>query len=716
TEVRPLLSEEDRGLLKELLARLRGGKTKVLITSRSTEKWLSTGECFRLSLSGLRGEELWQFCNQVLRDLGLRVKRDDEDFRALIEELDGHPLALRAVLLQLKEKEPAELLADLRKEFALLAGDESSSRIVAALAVLDQGLPEEYGPVLQLIGLHRRFVEQDYLVQILQHTKKTIEPIQHCFALLETSGLIYTLGNKIFQMHPALQSYLAQKHPAEESLHRAFVDFMGWFANQLAPKELHEQRIPFTLHGGNFHHALNVAQQLGIDWSVAVLTRSLAVYALNSLDYASAAQLFVELAGHHRQKKEYEGEAGAYHHLGIIAHKQRDFAAAEQLYKKSLDIKEKQGNEHGAALSYHHLGIIAQEQQDFATAEQWYKKSLVIFEKQGDWHGVTSTYHQFGNIAKGQRDFVVAERWYQKSLAIEEEQGNEYGAAITYHQLGRIAVEQNNFAVAEQWYTKALVIFEGQSNEHEAAKTYHQLGINAQKQHDVATAEQWYTKALTIFEKQSNEHDAVGTYHQLGMIAEDQRDFTAAEQWYIKALTIFKKQDNEHGVATIYHQLGIIAQKQQNFAETEHWLKKSLAIKEEQGNDEYSAAMTYYQLGMMAKENNFTAAEQWYTKALAIFEKQENEHWVAISCVQLGLLAGKQKQWADAGQWFLRSIQNFVVGDDHHHGIPAMTLYVSNLQSADQETQTLLRQQWQQAGLDEVITLDQLEQQLNEHN
>ena len=97
-----MLSEDDRGLLKELLAGLRGGKTKVLITSRSAEKWLSTGECFRLPLSGLQGEELWAYCNQVLRDLGLRVKRDDADFLELIKELDGHPLALRAVLLQLR--------------------------------------------------------------------------------------------------------------------------------------------------------------------------------------------------------------------------------------------------------------------------------------------------------------------------------------------------------------------------------------------------------------------------------------------------------------------------------------------------------------------------------------------------------------------------------------------------------------------------------------
>ena len=34
--------------------------------------------------------------------------------------------------------------------------------------------------------------------------------------------------------------------------------------------------------------------------------------------------------------------------------------------------------------------------------------------------------------------------------------------------------------------------------------------------------------------------------------------------------------------------------------------------------------------------------------------------------------------------------------------------------AADPETQSLLRQQWQQTGLDQLITLDQLEQKFNE--
>ncbi|MCI5126235.1 MAG: tetratricopeptide repeat protein, partial [Candidatus Electrothrix sp. AR5] len=596
TEVRPMLSEDDRGLLKELLAGLRGGKTKVLITSRSVEKWLSTGECFRLPLSGLRGEELWAFCNQVLRDLGLTVKRGDEDFLALIKELDGHPLALRAVLLQLKDKGAKELLADLRKEFALLEGDESSKRILAALAVLDQGLPEEYGPVLQLIGLHRRFVDQNYLKQMLEHVDITTVLTWACFALLESAGLIQALGRNIFHMHTALQSHLEQHHPAGESLKHTFVDFMSIFADDLAPKELYEQRIPFALYQGNFHHALNLAHHLDMKQYFAPLTQSLAAYAENNRDYTSAEQLFRDLAEHHREKKKYEDEARAYHHLGIIVQKQRDFSTAEQWYKKSLAIFEEQGYEHGAASSYHQLGIIAEEQRDFSTAEQWHKKSLAIEEKQANEHGIASSYHQLGRLAEEQRDFSTAEQWYKKSLAIEEKQANEHGVA----------------------------------------RNYHHLGIIAQKQRDFSTAEQWHKKSLAIEEKQGNEHGVASSYHQLGRLAEEQRNFSTAEQWY----------------------------------------KKSLAIKERQ-NNEFGAANTY---------------------------------------AQLGLLAGKMKELTDAGHWLLKAIQNFAASNDEHNTNRAMEVYVDNLQAANSETQTLLRQQWQQAGLNEIITLDQLEQQLNEQN
>ena len=118
TEITPLLSNDDRKQLKDFLYRLRHGKTKVIITSCCSETWLSTTECLRLPLNGLQGEECWEYCNAVVRDLGLTLDRNDSTYFDLIEKLNGHPLAIRAVLLKLEKTSAATLLKALEQNLS----------------------------------------------------------------------------------------------------------------------------------------------------------------------------------------------------------------------------------------------------------------------------------------------------------------------------------------------------------------------------------------------------------------------------------------------------------------------------------------------------------------------------------------------------------------------------------------------------------------------
>jgi tetratricopeptide (TPR) repeat protein len=556
TPVAATLSSEDQALLKTFLAKLRGGETKVIITSRSDEDWLETTNRYEIALGGLQGEEQWDYCEVILRDLGLTIDRKDAGLVTLMDLLGGHPLAMRVILPRLEKLRASALIQTLQSNLSNLSpsGDPAQDKLFATLRFAEQSLPEDLRPLLGPLSLHERFVDANYLEIMANQVDEswTREKIDRFFVALAVAGLLHDRGQGIFEMHPALTGFLRATRPPGANGEpgarwiRAFVDFMGRLADELTPRRLDEQRGPFFLHGANFNVALGEAERLGMDVHFAALIQSLAAHAQNTRNFQEATRLFERLATAQKNCGEVLGEARAYHQLGMIAEEQRDFATAEQWYRKSLAITEKQGNEHGAASTYHQLGIIAQEQRDFATAEQWYRKSLAIEEKQGNEHGAASTYHQLGMIAEERRDFATAEQWYRKSLAIQEKQGDEHGAALSYHQLGMIAEERREFATAEQWYRKSLAIFEKQGNEHGAASTYHQLGIIAQMQRDFATAEQWYRKALAIEEKQGNEHGAASTYHQLGIIAQQRRDFATAEQWYRKALAIWVKYGDQH--------------------------------------------------------------------------------------------------------------------------------------------------------------------------
>jgi tetratricopeptide (TPR) repeat protein len=657
TEVSALIPEEDdRKQLKQLLAELRNGKTKILITSRSVEEWLSVQECFRFPLGGLQGEELWQYCEAVVADLGLKINRD-EHFRELLEKLEGNPLAVRAILLRLKDRPAEMLLRELEENFNGVEGDESTKRISAALAVFERGLDKAFAPVLRLLGLHEHFADAVFIGYMLKHTDPDgMAYVDKCFAVLESAGLCRLAGEKEYRLHPALRSCLARLHPAVDADKRAFVDLMSSFADTYSGEELHEQRDVFSLFGANFYRALSLVRDLDMRDDVLALIQALAFYAYNVRNFAEAERLYKELADTAQNYNITKGEAIAYHQLGLVALERWDLDAAEDWCKRSLAITEKQGNEHGMALTYHQLGIVAEKRGDLDAAENWYNQSLAIEKKLGDEHGMARTYHQLGRIKEERRDLDAAEDWYNQALAIEKKLGNKYDMASTYQQLGLVALERWDLDTAENWYNQSLVIEKKLGGEHGMALTYHQLGMIAQERRDFDTAENWYNQSLAIKKKLGDEYGKAGTYHHLGMVAEERGDLDAAEDWYKSSLAITEKQRNEHGMAITYHGLGRVAEKRRDLDAAEDWCKRSLAIEQKQGN-EHGMALTYLQLGTVALEReDLDAAEDWCNQAFAIEKKLGNEYDMAKTYFQQGRVTQERGDLDAAEDWYNQAL------------------------------------------------------------
>ena len=424
--------------------------------------------CYRLSLGGLTGEELWEYCNAIVRDLGLTLDRSDETYAKILDKLCGNPLAIRSILLQLQDCSARQLLADLESSFEGMEGDESTRRLQAAYTVFGSSLVERYLPVLQVTGLHEFHANADDVKTMLDAAGCPVEQdrVNACYRILGNAGFCTHIGQNVYQLHPALRGYLLRQTPAPESVQRGFVNIMGSLADALPRKPLYQVKTVYQMNVANLYYARRLAEIWDMDIKYMALTLSLAYYAEEMRRFAEANKLYLALAEKAESSNHWEVVAGTYHQLGIIAQAQRDYAAAEAWYKKSLEIKEKQGNEQGAANTYHQLGRIAEEQRDYATAEGWYKKSLVINEKQGNEQGAANTYHQLGIIAGEQRDYAAAEGWYKKSLVIDEKQGNEHGAASTYHQLGRIAEARRDFPQAGDFYLRSIKILADTNDPH----------------------------------------------------------------------------------------------------------------------------------------------------------------------------------------------------------------------------------------------------------
>ena len=275
TPVAATLSDEDQALLKTFLAKLRGGQTKVIITSRSDEEWLETTNRYEIPLGGLQGEERWDYCEVILRDLGLTIDRKDADLVTLMDLLGGHPLAMRVILPRLAKLKAAALIQALQSNLTALgpSGDPAQDKLFATLHFAEQSLPDDLRPLLVPLALHERFVDADYLEIMANQVDEswTREQIDRFLGALAVAGLLHDRGQGVFEMHPALTGFLRATRPpgasgeSGERWSHAFVDLMGRLADQLAPRKLHEQRGPFFLHGANFHVALGEAERLGMD-------------------------------------------------------------------------------------------------------------------------------------------------------------------------------------------------------------------------------------------------------------------------------------------------------------------------------------------------------------------------------------------------------------------------------------------------------------------
>lgn len=285
TALEARLPEPDRQRLRDFLGKLRGGASKIIITSRGPETWLGSDRCFPLSLGGLQGEERWEYCATILRDLGLDADQQDAGLKTLMDLLDGHPLAMRALLPRLREVGAGVLADQLQGRIRVEPGsDPLQARLFAALEFVEEALPVELQPLLLPLGLHERFVDTNHLRRMAQQADSRFgqSDINRLFGILEMSGLLRPLEQGIHEMHPALTGFLrvrpvaAQEVGQQNAWRRAFVDMMGLLADYLTPKPLHEQRWTFRWHGINFHTALAEAEELGMDTAFAILTQALA--------------------------------------------------------------------------------------------------------------------------------------------------------------------------------------------------------------------------------------------------------------------------------------------------------------------------------------------------------------------------------------------------------------------------------------------------------
>ncbi len=575
-------------------------------------------------------------------------------YNDLLKYLRGNPLAIQAILPELKRTTPDALLSSLQTGGAKLSDDDPaqgrertlSASLTYRLDALDATLRQRLG----VLALFQGFVDADVLAHMCQQVDGVPDTIKglgrdEWIRMLNTAaevGLLRSVGDGYYTVHPALPWFF------HDLLREAFPDYLDWlekafsaayseyasyldetfktnaeFAMSLLRAE--ENNLIYALHLARRHElwgyvdgilygfrTLFVTQGRWVEWEKLINEIEAEITDADGKPLSKRENLWLFLLGHRSE----------------IAHYRRDFDEVEHIQLLGKAHFETQGDDRNLAAAIHQLGIIAQERRQFDEAERWYRQSLEIKGRIGDEHGQASTLHQLGRVAQERRQFDEAAHWYQQSLAIRERIGDEHGQAGTLHQLGRVAQLRRQLDEAERWYRQSLSIQERIGDERVQAAILHSLGDIAQLRRQLDEAERWYRQSLAINERIGDEHGQAGTLHQLGMIAQERRQFDEAERWYRQSLAINERIGDEDRQASTLHQLGMVAQERRRFDEAERWYRQSLEIKGRIGN-EHGQAGTLHQLGSIAEEQgNLPEAIRFYEQAEALFARLNDDYYL----------------------------------------------------------------------------------------
>src|SRR5260221_9216229 len=431
------LGTHEQEALRTFLAALVGGRTLVLLGSRSGETWLAKGtfDDNVYNLPGLDPEAASTLADLILEHYTVTHYRTDKDVQHLLKLLDGFPLALEVVLPNLAHQTPEEVLT------ALQAGDvdldtgtpeDKTRSILQCIDYSHSNLSPEAQNVLLCLAPFTSVFDTGALNNYTKHLKQqpvlSALPFERWPEVLQEAinwGLLSADSDlpRFLRLQPTLSYFLhtrlnrLEQGENKAAIEKAFCEHsreVGDSLNDLLqskePQERQIGQMIAHLEYENLVTAINLA--LAAQETIAGLYGALMEYLNSTKNHPQALKLFqiIEKQFARYPSEKLAGSLGAEYIrvIGTVANQQLDlkqFEQAKASYQKVLERVEllervdelvKGGLKAG---TYHQLGSVAQQQRKWEEAEWSYQQALQIKIEYQDRYAQAGTYGQLGLLA-----------------------------------------------------------------------------------------------------------------------------------------------------------------------------------------------------------------------------------------------------------------------------------------------------------------------------
>ncbi len=618
------LPESEQNQIRDFLARLVGGETKIVLGSRSGEDWLkNTFNTNVYQLKGLDPESRSILGEKILEGHvatnQIEKIRKDENFQRLMKLLAGYPLAMEVVLANLKNQQPEEILSGLQAADIDLdtESEDKTKSIIQCVEYSHSNLSPEAQKLLLCLAPFSGFIYREFIPNYSQELQKLEQFQDYPFDQFDQAiqeainwGLLSPINEnypELLAIQPVFPYFLKNKLRKDDSIseglrkgfknhYQLLADGYKQFMNSKDAQDRQWGIILSRLEYENLYNALQICLNHQEDFGIFVC---LDEYFKLTSDYQGRV-MFTEAvcqALEHYPPEFLQREIGyqiafAFHRNASSYIDIQQYKLAKKSYQKALEayqslsqVEERQ-KQLWIAITYHQLGMVAQRLREYQQARSYYQQALDIDIEYGDRSSQASTYHQLGMVAQDLREYQQARSYYQQALDIDIEYGDRYHQASIYHWLGNLLLELREYEQARRYYQQALDIWIEYGDQYNQNYSYYQLGRVAQDLKEYQQARSYYQQALDINIEYGDRYEQARTYHNLGVVAQELREYEQARSYYQQALDINIEYGDRYEQARTYGQLGVLAEELGEIESAKTHLLQALQIYVE-FNDEY---------------------------------------------------------------------------------------------------------------------------------
>lgn len=441
------LSRKEQENMRLLLVDLFGGKTLVLLGSRSGESWLAKGtfEENLYDLAGLDQEAASQLAERILERHNASKYRADANLRKLLKLLDGFPLALEVVLANLAHQTPAQVLEALEQgdvSFQVGTSEERTKNILRCVDYSYRNLSPDAQQLLLCLAPFTSVIWRDMLGRYAEHLKQQpalatfpFEQWENMIQETEKWGLlsadqdvppflhIQPVFPYFLRQNLATSASLEMQTAIEEAFYAHYTALSSGILGLIQSREPQERQAGFALISYEYENllwALRFAVQR--NRGLFDIFFALGEYLDTQKDYQHGQELdqqLLQALGKLSWEDLDEGRKEEWVRLlGTIANRQLDlkqYQAAGDSYKSLLEMLQTVPSDERKrgilqARTYHQLGMVAQEQRQWEQAEAGFLEALEIFVEYKEAHNTGIVLRSLARLWQEKKETSLVER------------------------------------------------------------------------------------------------------------------------------------------------------------------------------------------------------------------------------------------------------------------------------------------------------------------